>query len=222
VVRGAPREDDAAPVDLSDLLAEGALAEFESALVLERYGVEVAPRRRAVTPDEAAAAAAELGFPVVVKVDGPAHKQAAGGVVLGLHDEETVAAAAERLGGRVLVARQTEAGLEAFCGVTRDELYGPVLAVGPGGRNVEALAVAAVTLAPVGLDGALALVADVPTLADAPGPARETLARTLVALGRLAGEHPDVAAVDVNPLILGEDGAVAVDALVVVDRGGAG
>jgi acetyltransferase len=220
VVRGAPSEEDAEPVDLYDLLAEGALAEFESALVLERYGVAVAPRRRAATPGDAAAAAAELGFPVVVKVDGPAHKEAAGGVVLGLEDEEAVIAAAERLGGPVLVARQAERGPEAFCGMTRDELYGPVLAVGPGGRNVEALSLAAVTLAPVGLDAALALVEGVGVLADATQSARETLARTLVALGRLAGEHPDVAAVDVNPLILGEDGAVAVDGLVVVDRGG--
>jgi acetyltransferase len=222
VVRGAPSDGDAEPVDLSDLLADGALAEFESALVVERYGVAVAPRRRAATPGDAAAAAADLGFPVVVKVDGPAHKQAAGGVVLGLQDEETVAAAAERLGGRVLVARQTEAGFEAFCGVTRDELYGPVLAVGPGGRNVETLSVAAVTLAPVRLEEAYALVGRAPAVADAAEPAREALARTLVALGRLAGEHPEVAAVDVNPLILGEDGAVAVDALVVVDRGGSG
>jgi acetyltransferase len=221
VVRGAPSEDDAVPVDLSDLLAEGVLAEFESALVLERYGVAVAARRRAATPGEAAAAAVELGFPVVVKVDGPAHKEAADGVVLGLEDEEAVIVAAERLGSPVLVACQAGRGLEAFCGMTRDALYGPVLAVGPGGRNVEALSLAAVTLAPVGLDDALGLVAGVPGLARATDAARETLARTLVALGRLAGEHQEVAAVDVNPLILGAEGAVAVDALVVVDRGGA-
>ncbi len=78
----APGRSDAP--DVSDLLtASGALPEHESALVLERYGVPFAQRRRAVTPDEAAAAAQEIGTPVVVKLDGPAHKARAGGVVLG-------------------------------------------------------------------------------------------------------------------------------------------
>jgi acetate---CoA ligase (ADP-forming) len=210
----------AEPVDLADLLDEGALAEFESALVLERYGVPVAPRRRASSPEEAANAAAELGFPVVVKVDGPAHKAAQNGVVLGLGDAEGVRAAASRLGGRVLVAAQAAGGAEAFCGMTRDPDYGPVLAVGLGGRAVETLSLAAVSLAPVGEHEALQLVAEAPGL-DAGPAAREALATTLVALGRLAVDHPQIAAIDVNPLILSADGAVAVDALVVVE-GGAG
>jgi len=210
----------AEPVDLADLLGEGALAEFESALVLERYGVPVAPRRRASSPEEAAAAAAELGFPVVVKVDGPAHKAAQNGVVLGLGDADGVRAAAERLGGRVLVAAQATDGTEAFCGMTRDPDYGPVLAVGLGGRAVETLSLAAVSLAPVGEREALQLVAEAPGL-DAGPAAREALATTLVALGRLAVDHPQISAIDVNPLILSSDGAVAVDALVVVE-GGAG
>ena len=210
----------AEPVDLADLLGEGALAEFESALVLERYGVPVAPRRRASSAEEAAVAAAELGFPVVVKVDGPAHKAAQNGVVLGLGDADGVRAAAERLGGRVLVAAQAAGGAEAFCGMTRDPDYGPVLAVGVGGRAVETLSLAAVSLAPVGEGEALQLVAEAPGL-DPGAAAREALATTLVALGRLAVDHPQISAIDVNPLILSADGAVAVDALVVVE-GGAG
>ena len=210
----------AEPVDLADLLGEGALAEFESALVLERYGVPVAPRRRASSPEEAADAAAELGFPVVVKVDGPAHKAARNGVVLGLGDADGVRAAAERLGGQVLVAAQATGGAEAFCGMTRDPDYGPVLAVGVGGRAVETLSLAAVSLAPVGEGEALQLVAEAPGL-DAGTAAREALATTLVALGRLAVDHPQISAIDVNPLILSADGAVAVEALVVVE-GGAG
>jgi acetate---CoA ligase (ADP-forming) len=205
-------------VEVGDLLSAGALAEFESALVLERYGVPVAPRLRASSAAEAADAAARLGFPVVVKVDGPAHKAAQNGVVLGLADPDAVRAAAERLGGSVLVARQAEGGAEAFCGMTRDPHYGPVLAVGPGGRAVESLSLAAVTLAPLGEEEARELVAEAPGLAPS-APAALALARTLVALGRIALDHPRVAAVDVNPLILGADGAVAVDALVVVEEG---
>ncbi len=205
-------------VELSDLLAAGALAEFESALVLERYGVPVAPRRRAASPDEAADAAAELGFPVVVKIDGPAHKAAENGVVLGLADADGVRSAAERLGGKVLVARQAEGGVEAFCGMTRDPDFGPVLAVGLGGRAVESLSLAAVSLAPLGDEEARALVAEAPGL-EAGDAAGAALAATLVALGRLAVDHPQISAVDVNPLILSADGAVAVDALVVVEGG---
>ena len=207
-----------APVELADLLQDGPLPEYESALVLERYGVPLAPRRRAASPEEAAAAAAELGFPVVVKVDGPAHKAVQNGVVLGLGDEDGVRGATQRLGGRVLIASQAEGGAEAFCGMTRDPDFGPVLAVGIGGRALESLSLAVVSLAPVGEEEARQLVAEVPGLEATPA-AQEALAATLVALGRLAVDHPRIAAVDVNPLILSADGAVAVDALVVVEGG---
>lgn len=217
IVTDAARED---RVDLSDLLAEGTLPEYESTLVLERYGVPIAPLRRARSAGEAVAAASKLGFPVVVKADGPAHKSASGGVVVGLADGRAVEAAAARLEDRVLVARQIPAGIEVFCGLTRDAQYGPVLAVGPGGRAVEALDLSAATLAPVGCEEARALVGEAPGLKLLSAAARDDIADTLVALGRLARDHPEVAAVDVNPLLASADGAVAVDALVVVDRGG--
>ncbi len=213
-----PQHGPAAPVELADLLQEGPLPEFESALVLERYGVPLVQRRRAASPDEAAEAAAELGFPVVVKVDGPAHKAVQNGVVLGVGDADGVRGATQRLGGQVIVASQAEGGAEAFCGMTRDPDFGPVLAVGAGGRAVESLSLAAVSLAPLGEEEARQLVAEAPGLEASPA-AQKALAATLVALGRLAVDHPRIAAVDVNPLILSADGAVAVDALVVVEGG---
>lgn len=118
----------------------------------------------------------------------------------------------------MLVARQHLRGPEAFCGMTRDADYGPVVAVGLGGGAVEALSLAAFCLAPIDLELARELVAEAPGLAAvASGPALETLARTVVALGRLAVDHPRIAECDVNPLILSADGATAVDALVVVE-----
>ena len=208
---GAPER-----VALAGLLAgEGALAEHESAHVLEQYGVRFAPRRRAATPAEAATAAAELGFPVVVKLDGPAHKSRVGGVVLGVESAQAAADAARALGGSVLVAKQLAGGPEAFCGMSRDPHYGPVLAVGAGGTAVESLGGVAVTVAPVDLETAAELVAEAGI-----DLAREDVARTLAALGRIALDHPEISEIDVNPMILSGDGAVAVDALVVVDRGG--
>jgi acetyltransferase len=206
------RAPDGPAVDLGDLLAvPGPLPEHESSLVLERYGIAVAPRRRAASPEAAADAGRELGFPVVVKVDGPAHKSAAGGVVLGLETPDAVADAARRLGGRVLVARQVPAGAECLCGMVRDPGFGPVLAVGRGGTDVEARRPRAV-LAPVEHDLAGRVVAEAGLGGEA-----APLAGTLVALGRLALEHPRVAEVDINPLVLTAAGPVAVDALVVVE-----
>jgi acetyltransferase len=208
------------PVELVDLLgAEGALPEHESAAALERYGLRFPLRRRVSSPSEAAAAATELGFPVAIKVDGPAHKARDGGVVLGVMSADEAEERAAELGGRVLVARQVPAGAEAFCGVVRDPLYGPVLTVGLGGAAVEELSLAAVALAPIDSGAALELVDEAPGLAAAASPAaRVALAEALVALGRLVRDHPEIAEVDVNPLILSADGATPVDALVVVER----
>ena len=206
-----PRETvgEAETVDLPILEGSaGALPEYESALILEAYGVPVAPRRRAASTEAAVSAARELGLPVVVKVDGPAHKSVAGGVVLGLNTLEDVARAATELGGRVLVARQVARGPECLCGLLRDPDHGPVLVVGRGGAEVEGTR-PVLCLAPVQRELALALVRE----AGLPA-AAESLADVLVALGRLAMEQPRIVAVDINPLIIGPDGAVAVDALV--------
>ena len=108
-------------------------------------------------------------------------------------------------------ARQVAAGPEAFVGVTRDPDYGPILAVGPGGSSVERLGAGATALAPVDLETARELVAD-----GGVEDAEDAVARALVAVGRLAAEHPEIAEVDVNPLVLSSGGAVAVDALVVL------
>jgi acyl-CoA synthetase (NDP forming) len=213
-----PQAADAQTPPLSgDPLPAGALPEYDSCALLERYGVSFPARERCATPAEAAAAFAGLGGPVVVKVDGPAHKQAAGGVVLGITSAEDARTAAQSMGGRVLVARQVGAGVEAFCGLTRDPDFGPVLAVGLGGRAIEALGLAAVALAPLDDAGARALVAEAPGLAQlASEDAVTALADALVALSRLAHDRPEVDEVDINPLILGDNGATAVDALVVV------
>lgn len=219
----APRRAAAEPVALDDLVGHraGPLPEFESAAVLERYGVPVAARRRATTPEEAVEAAEKLGYPVVVKVDGPAHKSRTGGVVLDLRQAENVADAAALLGAHkqgtsVLVARQVRPGPEVFVGLTRDPTYGPILAVGHGGSRVEQQRPVA-ALAPVEADLALRLVAEA-GVAEPGSAAAQAIADTLVALGRIAVEHPEVDEVDVNPLIVSADGATAVDALVVIEE----
>jgi acetyltransferase len=173
-------------------------------------------RERAATPAAAAAVAGGIGFPVVVKRDGPAHKSREGGVVLGLDSEDAVRQAAERLGGPVLVASQARAGAEVFCGMSRDPDYGPVLVVGAGGPAAEVLPGKSACLAPVDLDGARELIATSAAAPLVPAAHLDAVAAVVLALGELAMDHADVAAIDVNPVIVGDAGVVAVDALVVV------
>jgi acetate---CoA ligase (ADP-forming) len=198
--------------DVSDLVnAAGALPEHESALMLERFGIPFAARVRAATPEQAAAALGVLGAPVVVKLDGPAHKGREGGVVLGILSPDEAAEATRRLGGPVLVARQAQAGAEVLVGMTRDPDFGPILAVGRGGAEVEELDRVAYSSAPLDAASATHLVAD----AGVEDP-HDVVVATLVALSDLALSNPDIESVEVNPLIVGSADTVAVDALVVV------
>jgi acetyltransferase len=211
-----------APLPLPVPLTPGPMPEHDSAAVLEAYGVRFAERRRAASPGEAVAAARMLGYPVVVKVDGPAHKGSVDGVALDVRSDAEVEAAARRMGGRVLVARQLPRGVEVLCGMTRDVQYGPVVVVGLGGRAAEALSLAAVALAPLDPEDAKALVTRAPGLTSvASDDALAALADAASALARLAVDQPSVEEIDVNPLILTDDGAVAVDALVVVSSAAA-
>jgi acetate---CoA ligase (ADP-forming) len=208
---GAP---EAVLPDLDDLLeADGPLREHESSLALERLGVTFARRARAATPEEASARARELGPPMVVKLDGPGHKSRFGGVILGVTSPEDAAEAARRLDAPVLVAEQVDGGAEVFCGMTRDPDYGPVLIVGTGGAGVESADGVLATVSPLSLEHARDLVADA-GIEDETG----AVARVLLALDALARVHPEVQSVDVNPLVLTSEGAIGVDALVVVDR----
>lgn len=228
-----PRRPATVPLPSPALLADGrqapgphggearGLSEHDSTAMLSRRGVPFAESRRAGEPAAAAAAAAELGFPVVVKVDGPSHKSAVGGVVLGVASPEEAERAAASLGGRVLVARQLPPGIEVICGFQRDAAFGPVLLAGLGGALAETGAGRpAVALAPLKRAEAEELVASVPGLARAASSsARQELAGILVALSELALEEPGVQSADLNPVVLSGDRAIAVDALVVVAAG---
>ncbi len=201
-------------VDVGDLLRDGFLPEFESATLLGRYDVTFAPFRRADSAEKAAAAATELGFPVVVKVDNRAHKARVGGVELNVSDAAAAHAAAARLGGRVLIARQLPPGQELILGMLRDPTCGPVVSIGYGGAEAEALGASAIALAPLDREGAEQLLGSVP------GPpvasqGHSDLVTALLALSRLAAEHPEIASVDINPIIATAESAIAVDALVV-------
>jgi acetate---CoA ligase (ADP-forming) len=210
------------------VLAEGGLSGAVLLDLLRDYGIPAVRAQAACTRAGAVAAAAEIGYPVVVKTDEPriAHKSDVGGVRLGLGDPEAVGAAyddlAARLGPRVLVCQTAAPGTELALGITRDPALGSLLVISAGGLLIEILAERAVLLAPVTRSAALAALHRLrlaPVLAGARGqPAadRGAIADTVVALSRLACDLGDVLdALDINPLICGPSGAVAADVLVV-------
>jgi len=210
------------------------LSETASKQLLAGYGVPIAPERVVATAAAAAEAAGELGFPVVVKLNGDAiaHKTERGLVRLGLADGAAVErAAAELLGAAtdadgdvaVLVAPMVRGHRELIAGAVRDAQFGPTVMLGVGGVLAEAVGDVVCRPAPLDADGAAEMIDGLATqrllgpFRGEPAVDRDALAAVLVGLGRAIRERPDVASIDVNPLIVGEGGRpVAVDALVVL------
>jgi acyl-CoA synthetase (NDP forming) len=208
------------------LSAGGTLATDEWAALLDDYGIRATPGASVTTSAAAVEAAERLSFPVVLKSDAPEvhHKTEADGVRLGLGDREAVAAAyadlAGRLGPQVVVQHQAS-GVEVALGVVADPLLGPLVMVAAGGVLVELVADRAVALPPLDRESALAMIRrlKVSTMLDGfrgAAPADVVaLADTVVALGQLVVELGDhLAGVDLNPVIVGPDSALVVDALI--------
>jgi len=232
----------AAPEDARPGTADGsggvvtlsALSEHDSKALLAPYGVPFAREMLAADPAGAARAAAEIGFPVVLKLcgDAIAHKTERDLVRLGLGDAAAVQAAAADLLARarpedgevaLLVAEQVAGRRELIAGLVRDPQFGACVVLGLGGILTEALADVVFARAPVSRDEARALVGRLAAhhlvtqpFRGEPAVDREALADVLVGLSRLAEERPDVESVDLNPLIVAGDRPVAVDALVVL------
>ncbi|MHB8189500.1 MAG: acetate--CoA ligase family protein [Ferrimicrobium sp.] len=201
----------------SPRLPVGSLSEFDSANLLSTFGVAFSAYRRASSPLEAGQLAEELGFPVVIKMDGPAHKSVIGGVALGITCVDEAVIAAKRMGGSVLASHQIPSGLEVICGMQRDTAFGPILSVGLGGVLAEAIGVVSTALAPVDDDEARRLLVAVPGLATiTTSDVMNQLITIVRAVSTLSIEHPEIDSIDLNPVVIGKDSAVAVDALVVV------
>ncbi len=232
------RRDEAAGL-LAAALADGPrwLAPDEVAQLLDCYGLPLAPWRLAETPDQAAAAADELGGPVAVKAVAPGliHKTEAGGIRLALTGTEQVrAAAAEMADGvaaaghaveRFLVQRMVAAGVEMLVGVVHDPSFGPVVACGAGGTAVELLRDVQVRITPLTDADATAMVRSLVTfpLLDgyrgAPPADVAALEDLLLRVGALVEAHPEVVELDLNPVMVlpRGQGAVVVDARVRVE-----
>jgi acyl-CoA synthetase (NDP forming) len=199
--------------------------------LLREYGIPVSRASAASDEPGVLAAAAAIGYPVVLKTDEPgvAHKSDAGGVLLGIGDPASLAAAyrdlTARLGPRALVCQTVPPGTELALGIARDPDLGPLIVVGAGGVLVELLADRAVALPPVDWHLAASLLAELRIsrqldgVRGAPPADRPAIIRAITGLSALACDLGDeLEALDVNPLICGPAGAVAVDALAIRRR----
>jgi acetate---CoA ligase (ADP-forming) len=209
-------------------LATGDLAGARLFDLLRAYGIAAVRACPAGTAAEALTAAAGIGYPVVLKTANPgiAHKSDAGGVVLGLRDPAGLAAAytdlASRLGPQVLVCETAGPGVELALGITRDPGLGPLVVVGAGGLLVEFLADRVVALPPVGAGQARRMLGRLRAAGLLAGVRGQRAADTgavvaaITAVSAIALElGGQLTALDINPLICGPHGAVAVDALAV-------
>jgi acetyl coenzyme A synthetase (ADP forming)-like protein len=187
--------------------------------LLEAYGVPVVAERTAPTSDEAVKAAAELGYPVVVKTAAPgAHKTELGGIALDLADEAAVRAAVERIGLPVIVQPMVTSGAELLAGVVQDPVFGPLVAFGPGGVHAELIGEATFRIAPLTDLDAEELVTSgkagrlVAGYRGAPPADTTALTDLVLRLARLGEELPAVAELDLNPVLARPEGCIAVDA----------
>jgi acetate---CoA ligase (ADP-forming) subunit alpha len=218
-----------------------ALSEIESKRILTAAGIAAAIPEFAASADEAADAAARIGFPVVLKVHSAevSHKSEVGGVVLNLRNEFEVRDAFDRirrgLAGRmpgahfdgVAVQPQARPGVELIAGVSRDDRFGPLVIVGLGGIFVEVLHDTAMRLAPLDRREARAMLDELrgaPLLRGARGtrPADlDAIADLLVRLSELAASRNDIIEMDLNPIVAYEDGLAVLDARILIAPGGA-
>jgi acetate---CoA ligase (ADP-forming) len=187
--------------------------------LLEAYGVPVVSESLVQTADEAVGAARELGLPVVLKTAAPgAHKTEQGGIALDLRDEEQIRAAAGRIGPPLLVQPMVSGGAELLAGIVQDPVFGPLVAFGPGGVFAELIGAAAFRIAPLTDVDANELVHEgkagrlVAGFRGARPADERALIDLLHRLSCLAQDIPEVAELDLNPVIALPDGCVAVDA----------
>jgi acetate---CoA ligase (ADP-forming) len=211
------------------LAAGEGLGEARALEMLADYGVPVARTAAATGLQGVLAAAGRLGYPVALKTVATSHKTELGGVTLGNRDEVALAAAyremSSRLGPAVTVQEMVEPGVEMALGVVHDLQFGPLVMVAAGGMLIETLGDRRLALPPLDEVRASRLIDQLharPLLdgvRGAPPADVNALARVLSRLSLLARDLGDlIGALDVNPVIVGPRGCVAVDALVEMAR----
>jgi acyl-CoA synthetase (NDP forming) len=214
------------------------LTEVESKQLLEKAGISVIKTKLATSMKEAVALSKEIGFPVVLKIASPdvIHKSDAGGVKIGLKNATQVSQAYREIITSVKqkhpkaaidgvsVQPMAKPGVEVIIGMNKDPQFGPVLMFGLGGILVEILKDVSFRIVPLARRDAREMIRDIkgyPVLegyrgqepADVP-----FLEEMLLKVSDFAERNPEIKELDLNPIFAYRDGAVAVDARIVLEE----
>jgi len=229
--------EDAVQDQIDALMKRGIyqVGEEEAMSILACYGFTFPKRTLVKTARDAAAAATATGFPVVMKISSPEilHKTDVGGVMVGVKTAKeaedaflSITANARRFMPQayikgVMVYEMVKGGKEVILGVTRDRTFGPMIMFGLGGIYVEVLKDVSFRIAPVSRRDALAMVSEIKTVGLLKGARGEkpvdlsAIADNIVRLSTLVTAFPEIQEMDINPLVVMEKGAVALDARVI-------
>lgn len=205
------------------------LTEWESYRVLESAGIPVVPHATATNVEEARRAATQLGLPVVMKVHSPdiIHKTDVNGVAVNLQTLEQVEAAYDRIAtdtgcGDVLIASYRPGATELIAGAVHDSVFGPCLMLGAGGIHAEALRDFSIRVLPTNgeeISSALRELRVFPILQGQRGAAGtdiQRLTNTLLALANLIATEPQIAEMDLNPILVRGNTIEVADARIIV------
>ena len=208
------------------------LLENEAKDILKACGLDVPEYKLAKTIDEAVEYAKEIGYPVVLKIvsEDIIHKSDIGGVKVGIKNEEELKNAYREIMYRakksypeanirgILVNEMVEKGVETIIGSSEDPQFGPVIMFGLGGIYVEVLKDVAFRVAPIDKEDALEMINDIksyPLLYGVRGEKRKdinSLAENISVLSHLTYEISEIVEIDINPLMVLEEGCKVVDA----------
>ena len=212
------------------------LLETEAKSILRVHGVQVADFQTAADEEEAVEMARDIGYPVVMKIVSPEilHKTEIGGVLLNVKNEDAVRDGYDLLVARarrhnpsakihgVVLSPQMPSGIEVVVGVTQDPQFGPVMMFGLGGIMVEVLKDVSFRVIPLSTYPAEMMLREIKSRAildgvrGKPGCDREALIQLMVQVSDLAEAYPELAEMDLNPIICYENGLSVVDARMVL------
>lgn len=213
------------------------LTESEGKTILQAYDIKIPRKELASSADEAVKVADAIGYPVVMKISSPdiAHKTDVGGVSLNLQNEQEIrtaySAMMEKIKTAVPAARidgvlieEMFSGRELIVGMVRDKQFGPVITFGLGGIFVEIMKDVSRGVVPITVQMADRMIKSIksyPILAGARGkkPADIAALKSLILkISQLSADFPEISELEMNPVMAGEVGCCAVDALVVIRR----
>lgn len=217
------------------------IGDFEARQILEAYGLRVPGTELAETPEQAVEIAAKLGYPVVLKIASPdiLHKTDVGGVKVGLRSVEEVRDAYElmvyraqrylpdaRIWGCTVQEMAPPGGMEVLVGMNRDPQFGPLVTFGLGGIYVETLKDVTFRIAPFSKQEAEEMLGEIRTHAlldgvrGRPAMDKAAIVDVLLRIGQLVQDFPEIAELDINPLMVYPDsgGGIAIDMRVVLSK----